>query len=36
MSMSVLIELPMSGSTLQDLEAFKDKILSLAKHSGGK
>lgn len=36
MSISVLTELPMSGSTLQDLSAFKDKILSLAKGSGGK
>ncbi|KAJ4428199.1 hypothetical protein ANN_24214 [Periplaneta americana] len=34
MSIKVLSELPMSGSTLQDLVAFKDKILSLAKHSG--
>ena len=36
MSINVLIELPMSGSTLQDLSAFKDKILSLAEGSGGK
>ena len=36
MSITVLSELPMSGSTLQDLSAFKDKILSLAKGSGGK
>ncbi|KDR18428.1 hypothetical protein L798_07430 [Zootermopsis nevadensis] len=34
MSIIVLSELPMSGSTLQDLAAFKDKILSVAKHSG--
>jgi hypothetical protein len=36
MSISVLSELPMSGSTLQDLAAFKDKILNLAKRGGGK
>ncbi|XP_023723547.1 uncharacterized protein LOC111873237 isoform X4 [Cryptotermes secundus] len=33
MSIRILSELPVSGSTLQDLSAFKDKILHLTKHS---
>lgn len=36
MSIRILSELPISGSTLQDLSAFKDNILQIAKHSGGK